>query len=136
MDRDEKGVCFMRSESLSQLQGSDQIDSSIYDLVFAGDVPCSNLEDIYRMFNVNHPNGYTGRSLSVSDVVQIQDSSTNGPTFHYCDSFGFKQVQFEHFIKKIKHLKFVEKLIEYASYLEVPGIKFLTTSILSIPLYM
>lgn len=94
MDRDEKGVCFMRSESLSQLQGSDQIDSSIYDLVFAGDVPCSNLEDIYRMFNVNHPNGYTGRSLSVSDVVQIQDSSTNGPTFHYCDSFGFKQVQF------------------------------------------
>lgn len=94
MDRDEKGVCFMRSESLSQLQGSDQIDSSIYDLVFAGDVPCSHLEDIYRMFNVNHPNGYTGRSLSVSDVVQIQDSSTNGPTFHYCDSFGFKQVQF------------------------------------------
>lgn len=94
MDRDEKGVCFMRSESLPQIQGSDQIDSSIYDLVFAGDVSCSNLEDVYQMFNIDHPECYTGRSLSVSDVVQIQDSSTNSPTFHYCDSFGFKQVQF------------------------------------------
>lgn len=94
MDRDENGVCFMRSESLPRFQGTEQIDSSIYDLVFAGDLPCSNLEDIYRIFNIDYPEGYTGRSLSVSDVVQIQDKSTNEPTFHYCDSFGFKEVQF------------------------------------------
>ena len=95
MDRNENGVCFMRSESLSQFQGTEQIDSSIYDLVFAGDLPCSNLEDIYRMFNIDRPDGYTGRSLSVSDVVQIQDESANEPTFHYCDSFGFKEIQFD-----------------------------------------
>lgn len=95
MDRDENGVCFMRSESLPRFQGTEQIDSSIYDLVFAGDVPCSNLEDVYRMFNIDHPKGYTGRSLSVSDVVQIQNGSDNGTTFHFCDSFGFKEVQFD-----------------------------------------
>ena len=95
MDRDENRICFMGLDSLPRFQGTDQIDSSIYDLVYAGDVPCSNLEGVYRMFNIDHPDGYTGRSLSVSDVVQIQNGSTNGPTFHYCDSFGFKEVQFD-----------------------------------------
>ena len=94
MDRDENRICFMGLDSLPRFQGTDQIDSSIYDLVYAGDVPCSNLEGVYRMFNIDHPDGYTGRSLSVSDVVQIQDGSKNGPTFHYCDSIGFKEVQF------------------------------------------
>ena len=55
MDRDEDGVCFMRSESLSRLQRTDQINSAIYDLVFAGDLPCHNLEDVYRIFNLDHP---------------------------------------------------------------------------------
>ena len=95
MDRDENRVCFMGLDSLPRFQGTDQIDSSIYDLVFEGDIPCSNLEGVYRMFNIDHPDGYTGRSLSVSDVVQIQDVSTNGPTFHYCDSIGFKEVHFD-----------------------------------------
>lgn len=95
MDRDENRVCFMGLDSLPRYQEADQIDSSIYDLVFAGDVPCSDLEGVYQMFNLDHPDGYTGRSLSVSDVVQIQDGSINGPTFHYCDSIGFKEVGFE-----------------------------------------
>ena len=95
MDRDENRVCFMGLDSLPRYQEADQIDSSIYDLVFAGDVPCSDLEGVYQMFNLDHPDGYTGRSLSVSDVVQIQDGSINGPTFHYCDSFGFMEVQFD-----------------------------------------
>ena len=95
MDRDSNNVAFMSHDRLPRFQGTDQIDSSIYDLVFAGDVPCANLEDIYRMFNIDHPKGYTGRSLSVSDVVQVQDSSTNEPKFHYCDSFGFKEVRFD-----------------------------------------
>ena len=94
MDRDENRICFMGLDSLPRFQGTDQIDSSIYDLVYVGDVPCSDLEGVYRMFNIDHPDGYTGRSLSVSDVVQIQDGSKNGPTFHYCDSIGFKEVQF------------------------------------------
>ena len=95
MDRDENRICFMGLASLPRFQGTDQIDSSIYDLVYAGDVPCSNLEGVYRMFNIDHPDGYTGRSLSISDVVQIQNGSSNGPTFHYCDSIGFKEVHFD-----------------------------------------
>jgi len=95
LDRDGYGVAFMGHDRLPRLQGTDQIDSSIYDLVFAGDVPCKNLEDIYRMFNIDHPEGYTGRSLSVSDVVQIQDGSTDAPKFHFCDSIGFKEVPFD-----------------------------------------
>lgn len=95
MERDENRVCFMGVDSLPRFQGTGQIDSSIYDLVFAGDVPCSDLEGVYRMFNIDHPDGYTGRSLSVSDVVQIQNGSTDAPCFHYCDSIGFKEVQFD-----------------------------------------
>lgn len=95
LDRDSYGVAFMGHDRLPMLQGTDQIDSSIYDLVFAGDVPCKTLEDIYRIFNIDHPEGYTGRSLSVSDVVQIQNGSANEPQFHFCDSIGFKEVPFD-----------------------------------------
>lgn len=95
LERDGNQVAFMSHDRLPRFQGTDQIDSSIYDLVFSGDVSCNSLEDVYQMFNIDRPEGYTGRSLSVSDVVQVQDSSANEPRFYFCDSFGFKEVQFD-----------------------------------------
>jgi len=41
--------------------------------VYEGEINCSDLEEVYRMFNLNHPEGYHGRSLSVSDVVEVID---------------------------------------------------------------
>lgn len=43
------------------------------------------LELIYHKFNVNHPIGYVGRSLSVSDIVILEDSRA-----YYCCDAGWK----------------------------------------------
>lgn len=48
------------------------------------------LDSLYQTFNINHPENYTGHSLSVSDVVVIQ---RNGEAkAYYVDSFGFKEL--------------------------------------------
>ena len=42
------------------------------------------LEAIFRKFNLERPDDFTGHSLSVSDVVVVRDQA------FYVDSFGFK----------------------------------------------
>ena len=66
------------------------VDPESYDKVFEGNVDCGNLEEVYNLFNRGHPLN-RGHSLSVSDVVENVDNGT----FHYCDRFGFKQVDFD-----------------------------------------
>ena len=95
MERDENRVAFMAYESLAKFQGSPDVDSRIYDKVFEGEVNCFTLERLYEIFNREHPAGYKGRSMSVSDIVEIVDGTTGKSYFHFCDSFGFKQVSFE-----------------------------------------
>ena len=94
LDRDHNRIGFMGLDRLRQYQGSSEIDSEIYDRVFEGEVACSNPEDVYRMFNLEHPEGYKGRSLSVSDIVEIigEDGIS---TFHFCDDIGFQEVAFD-----------------------------------------
>ena len=92
MKRDANNVAFMNYESLPKFQGSSEIDSSLYDKVFEGEVNCFTLEKLYEIFNLKHPAGYKGRSMSVSDVVEIIDGNTGKSYFHFCDSFGFQKV--------------------------------------------
>ena len=91
--RDQNRVAFESMEHLEEYQGSSEIDSSIYDRVFEGNVECAGLEDVFQVFNLNPPEGYKGRSLSVSDVVEVIDDNGDS-TFHFCDSIGFKDVAF------------------------------------------
>lgn len=95
MERDENRVAFMAYESLAKFQDSPDVDSRIYDKVFEGEVNCFTLEKLYEIFNREHPAGYKGRSMSVSDVVEIVDGTTGKSYFNFCDSFGFQQVSFE-----------------------------------------
>ncbi len=44
---------------------------------------------------MNHPDDYRGRSLSVSDIVEIKEAEDISPGFYYCDNFGFKKVKFD-----------------------------------------
>ena len=37
-------------------------------------------------FNIDYPADYKGRSLSVSDVVEIRESDTLNPGFYFVDS--------------------------------------------------
>ena len=92
-DRDENNVAFLNYENLERFQGPAALRSEIYDKVFEGEVECGTLEEVYQMFNLDHPDGYRGRSLSVSDVVEVVGEEKS--TFHFCDSIGFRDVDFD-----------------------------------------
>lgn len=93
--RDEKRVSSQGLDELKQFQGTTDINSSIYDCVFSGNVECKGLEDVFQKFNTDHPTGYTGRSLSVSDIVEVIESDDIKQGFYFCDRIGFKEVSFD-----------------------------------------
>ena len=83
----------LRFESYDRLtQQGQKPDMANYDLVYEGsmaDVTDNpdlriQLEAIYRKFNLERPDDFTGHSLSVSDVVVVRNQA------FYVDSFGFK----------------------------------------------
>ena len=45
------------------------------------------LESLFKTFNIDHPDDYRGRSLSVSDVVVLDDVK------YYCDSYGWVNIE-------------------------------------------
>lgn len=60
-----------------------------YDLVYSGEVNTNTtnvLEELFRLFNIEQPCDFYGRSMSVSDIVQI------GNDYFYCDSFGWENI--------------------------------------------
>ncbi len=78
-----------------------EIRGEDYALVYGGRLkPEDNLDKIYERFNLNHPEGYTGHSLSVSDVVVVNRGGK--ATAHFIDSFGFPQLP--NFIKQREHV--------------------------------
>ncbi len=91
-EKDGKHLCFMNYEYVMK-HNEGIIPKSIYDCVFTGAIEADNLEDVFRIFNIEHPKDYTGRSLSVSDVVEIQYEDKS--EFFFCDSIGFKMIVFD-----------------------------------------
>ena len=67
-------------------------DPQNYRIAYDGQLGTNDLESIYARCNVNHPPGYSGHSLSMSDVVELYDAE--GSEFHYCDRFGFQKISF------------------------------------------
>lgn len=47
------------------------------------------LDDIYEIFNLRIPADFKGHALSVSDVVCADGK------YYYCDSFGWKELDWE-----------------------------------------
>lgn len=47
-------------------------------------------EEIWERFNNDHPADFKGHSLSVSDIVAIKQNGV--VTYHYCDSYDFKEL--------------------------------------------
>ena len=87
--RDEDRIKFLGMESLPAFQGNQEINSKIYDKVYQGSVEAASLEDVYRMFNTEHPRDFRGHSLSVSDVVEVVEGPDMTPGFYFCDCVGF-----------------------------------------------
>ena len=63
-----------------------------YETVYDGELETNDLEAIYAKFNMDHPNGFTGHSLSISDVVELYDEG--GSEFYYVDRIGFLKIEF------------------------------------------
>ena len=95
-DRDKPIRAYQSLRSLQRLFGSKEIVSDRYDKVFDGEVDCKTLDDVYRKFNLDHPKNYHGRSLSVSDVVEVVEPvSELKKGFYFCDEYSFEKVDFQ-----------------------------------------
>lgn len=92
--RDVDRIKFLGLESLRDFRGIQDINSRIYDMVYQGSVEARDLEDVYRIFNVERPKDFKAHSLSVSDVVEVVDGQEPAPGFYFCDCVGFQRVEF------------------------------------------
>lgn len=54
------------------------------------DNPSRILDNLFAEFNVQRPEDFTGHSLSVSDIIALKQDGNI--TYHFCDSFGFKEL--------------------------------------------
>lgn len=77
------------------------------ELRYAGDTE-SKLDGLYQTFNMNHPEDFTGHSLSVSDIVALKQAGV--VTCHYVDSIGFAELPT--FLKPENYLKNAEMAME------------------------
>ncbi|PTY92929.1 YodL domain-containing protein [Heyndrickxia sporothermodurans] len=49
------------------------------------------LEELFRIFNIDHPENYPGRSLSAGDLVMIEDDDER--IYFLCGSFGWYRLE-------------------------------------------
>lgn len=61
-----------------------------YKIVYENSINGKNteevLEKLFHIFNIEHPKDFEGHSLSVSDIVRLNN------TFYYCQSLGWKEI--------------------------------------------
>jgi len=90
--RDGEELRYHRFASLKQLEADNlAVDRDNYDLAYTAPLPPKEtLEELYEKFNDGHPLDYTGRSISVSDVVVIGRGGETSA--HYVDNFGFAEI--------------------------------------------
>lgn len=67
-------------------------DLADYAVVYDGQLDTNDLEEIYDRFSERKPSGFSGRPMSVSDLVEFYDSG--GSTFYYLDRVCFRQMEF------------------------------------------
>ena len=68
------------------------IEVSHYDLMYESSIQKkATLDDIFEKFNLDRPEDFRGHSLSVSDVVAIEEDGIWA--CYYVDSFGFRMVE-------------------------------------------
>lgn len=85
-EKDRRNLLFRRYAEVERRGG---VNPREYEKVFDGDVNTEDLEYVYVLCNnrTTMPEGYRGRSLSVSDIV-CTDTGT-----YYCDVFGFHEIE-------------------------------------------
>ena len=67
------------------------VDRKNYQLVYTAPLDQNtSLDEIYHRFNMEHPTDYTGRSLSLGDIVVFRQDGKQ--TAYYVDSVGYREV--------------------------------------------
>lgn len=104
-------LSFMNSEWL-QAHGIEPKYEN-YELIYTGALTqdgsqIDKLEDLYRIFNIEHPQDFTGHSLSISDIVALKQAGV--VSYHYVDSVGYKELT--NFRNTDNHLKNAEMQVE------------------------
>ena len=90
---DRKRVCFMPYEAIVREYGG-VIPAGIYQHVYQGECDSEDPEEIFRQFNLFHPEDYRARSLSVSDIVEFEKNPEDR-SFYFCDPIGFRKIDFD-----------------------------------------
>lgn len=90
---DKERMSFQDSRYFETL-GYEGIPAQFYEAVYDGDLEVESAENVFYIFNMEHPDGYKGRSLSVSDVVEFRYSDTSSDYF-YCEHIGFSHIEFD-----------------------------------------
>ena len=68
-----------------------QIKKEDYKLVYVGELSGNmSLDDIFEKFNIDRPEDFRGHSLSVSDIIVLNDGEK--VTAHFVDSISFEQL--------------------------------------------
>ena len=68
-----------------------QIKKEDYKLVYVGELSGNmSLDDIFEKFNIDRPEDFRGHSLSVSDIIVLNDGKK--VTAHFVDSISFEQL--------------------------------------------
>ena len=102
---------FMNSDYLKAKGIEPQYEN--YELIYTGALAdggsqIDKLEDLYRIFNIEHPQDFTGHSLSISDIVALKQAGV--VSYHYVDSIGYKELT--NFRNTANHLKNAEMQME------------------------
>ena len=104
-------IRFMNSEYLKSKGIEPQYEN--YELIYTGALASDGsqmekLENLYRIFNIEHPQDFTGHSLSISDIVALKQAGV--VSYHYVDSVGYKELH--NFRNTDNYLKNAEMQLE------------------------
>ena len=92
-DKDIKRVAFLGHHDMAVMMGGNDPKKRFYRKVFDGLIDVDDLESLYSMLQTRSPEGFTGRSLSVSDIVEVRTG--NVIKAFYVDNIGFKFVAWD-----------------------------------------
>mgnify|MGYP003226662457 FL=1 len=104
-------IRFINSEYLKSKGIEPQYEN--YELIYTGALASDGsqmekLENLYRIFNIEHPQDFTGHSLSISDIVALKQAGV--VSYHYVDSVGYKELH--NFRNTDNYLKNAEMQLE------------------------
>ena len=66
----------------------------VYMGILDADTDTEACEKLYVRFNGHiRPNGYHGRSMSVSDILRLRDDEDGTVRTYFCDSIGWRRIE-------------------------------------------